>query len=426
LIRDGADSELVFFRVALNKLGERGVSILRGASQEKLEMILMKRYFELAMLLVAATCGLHAQVIDTTVCDVLKSPQSFDNKIVRIKGTVVAGFDQFVIRDENCAQDVNGIWLAYPQGTKGKAGPMAMLELKPAKNFAGTAAAPTARAAVVLDKSKDFKEFDNKLAELHSKGTALCMGCVQNTVMATVVGRLDGVASATFKRDASGKITTLGGFGSANTYPARLVIQSVSDVVAKPVDFAKVDAITAADNNNQGPGQQQSGSNPLADAQKFAAAMNGKPMGDQFAKAVGVFAKPGEQNGVVIGYGAMNEAAQADAPSTQDSPDGLEYHVTFNKDKIKPEAMEFALLHMGQHIADIRTPVKGNESAPPRVSESNAWVVSSEAAIWSGQRYVILPGAYMMWNGKWPQPEQVQNMQDALKQFLDKEVMMNM
>jgi hypothetical protein len=32
----------------------------------------------------------------------------------------------------------------------------------------------------------------------------------------------------------------------------------------------------------------------------------------------------------------------------------------------------------------------------------------------------------MMWNGKWPQPEQVQNMQDALKQFLDKEVMMNM
>src|SRR5580658_6878651 len=98
----------------------------------------MRLYLGLALLVVASACGLRAQVTDTTVCDVLKSPQSFDNKIVRIKGTVVAGFDQFVIRDVNCAQDVNSIWLAYPQGTKGKAGPMAMLELKPAKNFAGT------------------------------------------------------------------------------------------------------------------------------------------------------------------------------------------------------------------------------------------------------------------------------------------------
>jgi hypothetical protein len=385
----------------------------------------MTRYLGLALLVVASACGLHAQVTDTTVCDVLKSPQSFDNKIVRIKGTVVAGFDQFVIRDENCAQDVNGIWLAYPQGTKGKAGPMAMLELKPAKNFAGTAAAPAARAAVVLDKSKDFKDFDSKLAEVHSKGTGLCMGCAQNTVMATVVGRLDGVASATLKRDGTGKVTSLGGFGNANSYPARLVIQSVSDVAVKPVDFAKIDAITLADDKGGQQGQPAS-TDPLAAAQKFATAMNGKPMGDQFAKAVGVYPMPkAPSNGVDLGYGTINEAA-TDAPSTQDSPDGLEYHVTFNKDKIKPEAMEFALLHMGQHIADIRTPIKGNEGAPPRLSESNAWVVSSEAAIWSGQKYVILPGAYMMWNTKWPQPEQVQNMQDALKEFLDKEVMMNM
>src|ERR1700744_4118744 len=145
----------------------------------------MKKYLGLALFLIAATYGLHAQVTDATVCDVLKNPQSFDNKIVRIKGTVTAGFDQFVIHDADCGQDVNGIWLSYPQGTKAKAGPMAMLELKPAKNFGGTVAATAARTPVTLDKSKDFKEFDNQLSQVHSKGNGLCMGCIQNQVTAT-------------------------------------------------------------------------------------------------------------------------------------------------------------------------------------------------------------------------------------------------
>jgi len=37
------------------------------------------------------------------------------------------------------------------------------------------------------------------------------------------VGRLDTVADASIKRDASGKIVGFGGFGNMNAYPARLV-----------------------------------------------------------------------------------------------------------------------------------------------------------------------------------------------------------
>ena len=83
--------------------------------------------------------------VDTTVCDVVKNPQSFNGKMVRIKGTVVAGFDEFVIKDSgpDCGYQVNGIWLSYPQGTKGKAGPVAVVEVQPAHNFAGTYTAPT-------------------------------------------------------------------------------------------------------------------------------------------------------------------------------------------------------------------------------------------------------------------------------------------
>ena len=64
----------------------------------------MKRIFGLGPVCVCAcACGLYAQVVDTTVCDVLKNPKSFDGKIVRIKGTVVAGFDQFVVKDTDLA-----------------------------------------------------------------------------------------------------------------------------------------------------------------------------------------------------------------------------------------------------------------------------------------------------------------------------------
>ena len=59
----------------------------------------MKRIFGLALLVCACACGLYAQVVDTTVCDVLKNPKSFDGKIVRIKGTVVAGYDEFIVKD---------------------------------------------------------------------------------------------------------------------------------------------------------------------------------------------------------------------------------------------------------------------------------------------------------------------------------------
>src|ERR1700688_4963376 len=78
--------------------------------------------------------SLSAQVVDSTVCDVLANPQSFDGKIVRIKGVVIAGFEEFAITGSGCNQIVNAIWLAYPEGTKGKAGPVAFLRLQLDRN----------------------------------------------------------------------------------------------------------------------------------------------------------------------------------------------------------------------------------------------------------------------------------------------------
>ena len=65
--------------------------------------------------------SLSAQIVDSTVCGILANPSFFDGKIVRIKGVVIAGFEEFAIKGSGCNQMVNGIWLAYPEGTKGKA-----------------------------------------------------------------------------------------------------------------------------------------------------------------------------------------------------------------------------------------------------------------------------------------------------------------
>jgi len=91
-------------------------------------VIMMRRFLVLVLAMLGLSCALNAQVTDTTVCDVVKSPAPFNGKMVRIKGTVVAGFDEFAIKDaadSNCGFPVNAIWLAYPQGSKGKAGPTA-------------------------------------------------------------------------------------------------------------------------------------------------------------------------------------------------------------------------------------------------------------------------------------------------------------
>ena len=43
--------------------------------------------------------SLLAQIVDSTVCDILANPQSFEGKIVRIKGVVTTGFEDLPSRD---------------------------------------------------------------------------------------------------------------------------------------------------------------------------------------------------------------------------------------------------------------------------------------------------------------------------------------
>lgn len=380
----------------------------------------MKRVFVLALFLFAGACGLYAQTVDTTVCAVMKDSKSFDGKIVRLKGIASAGFDHFLIKDSTpCGYQIDGIWLSYPAGTKGKAGPVALLTIQPARNFTGKYTSPT-RAAVTLDKSKDFKQFDNLLSQPHNKGVGMCLGCARYEVSATFVGRLDAVADPTLQRDKDGKIIGFGGFGNANAYPARLVLQSVTDVTPKEVDFSKSDEVTKGDTATfQGTGDLY---DPLAAAQKSAAALAGSTAGEQAQKNIAAFGKQGEHNGVSIGYGTLNEASPKDeALGTKDSPDGVLFNCTFNLNRLQGDAQVRAIMHMGQHISDLRNAAAGTEQAPLFIMEYNAWSMTVAAALANRQKFLTLPGGMLAWNSTWPGEERSTKIDEALKSFLANE-----
>jgi hypothetical protein len=394
----------------------------------------MKRFIVLMGLLMAFESGLHAQAaappaapVDVAVCDVVKSPASFDGKMVRIKGTVVAGFDEFVIKDAtdpNCGYLVNGIWLSYPQGSKAKSGPVAILTAQPAHNFAGTLKTPT-RTPVMLDKSKDFKQFDSLLAQSHQKGADMCLGCARYEVTATLVGRLDTVADASVKRDASGKIVSLGGFGNMNAYPARLVLESVSNVTPKEIDYSKTDAVTKGDSALTPPtGSGPEFDDPFATAIKLASHVAPGPAADQTQRAIAVFPKSHEQNGVSVVHGVGNEVTP-DGLGTKDSPDGVLYNCVLNADRLQGASMVVALFHMGQHIADLRSPKPDDADAPFLINENDAWVVTSIAAIVGGQKFLTLPGGYLFFNAAWTTDEREDKMEAALKDFLSNEALLS-
>jgi hypothetical protein len=377
------------------------------------------------------SCCLYAQAVDTTVCEILNNPQSFNGKIVRIKGTVVAGFDQFVVKGADCGINVNkNIWLSYPEGTKAKAGPAVMVQLQPAHNFAGDVPA-VQRTPVSLDKnSKDFKQFDSLLATPYKKG-GMCLGCNKFEVTATLVGRLDSVAKAGVQRDSASKIIGFGGFGHMNAYAARLVLQSVSDVTSKEIDYSKALAITkddeapntlaakVAQTGASGPGL--GGGDQLAAARKMVASFApGVVAGVQLKRAIDAFGKEGDHNsGVVIVHGPGNEAAtKFEGKGAVDSPDSLLFTCTINTNRLEGDAEGRAIFFTGDNIASLRNPEPDEVGAGLYDLESHAWEITVLDIYVNKQKTLTLPGGYLVFNTAWPQADMNKTVGDAIDGFL--------
>jgi hypothetical protein len=358
----------------------------------------------------AFSCCLHAQAVDTTVCAILQNPQSFNGKIVRIKGTVAAGFDQFVVRGVGCGQQVNDIWLSYPEGIKAKAGPVTIVQLQPARNFAGTVAA-VERTPVQLDKNnKDFKQFDSLLSTPF-KGDGACPGCGRYTVTATLVGRLDGVAAGLL-RDKAGKIVEISGFGNLNAYSARLVLQSISDVTPQEIDYSKSSAATKGESV-----PENDVTDPVGATHKVAKVFGaGNALGARLERAAAVFDKPVEKGGVALKFGAANQASAKDEGKGEtDSPDGLLFSCKLDRGRLRGSASIIATAYAGTLVADIRDPQSAGGITGTYDLEYYAWQTAALGAI----------GDHLNWNKAWPSAVQDQSLDDGIKGFLGTEELLS-
>lgn len=344
--------------------------------------------------------SLFAQVTDSTVCDILANPQAFDGKIVRVKGTVIAGFEQFAIKGSGCSQPVNAIWLAYPHGTDGKAGPLAIVRLHLGRDYPADVTS-VRRSPVALDKDKDFKNFDHVLSTpARTKG--MCLGCMRFSVTATLVGRLDGVKKAGLVRDSEGKVAGLNGFGNLNRYNARLVLQSVSDISPREIDYANGEA-AAPDDAASAPGSFTPGA----------------PTADQPRRAAAAFGAEGEDNGVIINFGKPNEVPKDDSVrSNANSPDGLLFNVTFDSTLSKNPTMQVVISHVGTHIADIRSAATEIQNLSFYGAEFRAWQTSILSAAGANIKSLMLPGGYVIYSRSWPDSDFATDANRGISGFL--------
>ena len=362
------------------------------------------RYIVAAGFVAGIAVGAQAQAVDASVCDVINHPMKYDGKIVRLKGTVQVDFDSFIMRGDTCS---NSLWLSYPAGTKAKSGPAAVISMQLAANATGTPG--TARPALTLEKNQDFLMFD-LLLSTRPKTNGMCLGCVKSDVTATLVGRIDGTENAGLVRAKDGKITSLDGFGNMNQYMARMVIQSVTDVTAKEIDYSKTPKV--ADDNQGGSGKDYMALTKKSE-DGFA---KGTDAPAQVQAAIDAYGAPGQDNGVTIGFGDTANVPDGEGTkSAKNSPDGLLLTVKFDSDKLKGDALSRAIAHEGAAIVMLRDKMVASNNA----IEMKAWNTTLLVVIGSRQKTLTVPGGIVLWSDSWAAADRNANAGAGMTSYLD-------
>jgi hypothetical protein len=153
------------------------------------------------------------QPIQTTVCELVKSPASFNGKIITLRGPVQIAFEDFGLSASDCTEKkIDYLWLEYGRGPKRQPTTWCCGDMVP-------------RDRLALVQNAEFYRFHHYLTS--QKKAKACYDCYLYRVTATLTGRFDAVEP---------QPRALCGFGHLGTACGRLVIGTVSDVVADPVD----------------------------------------------------------------------------------------------------------------------------------------------------------------------------------------------
>jgi len=166
--------------------------------------------------------------IPTTLCELVNQPDRFNGKMVTVRGLVEIAFENFRLDAKDCdGRNIDAVWLEYGKGPKKQPTTWCCGDMVP-------------RDELEVLENDEFRDFHRYLTA--QKRTEGCHEgeCYLYMVTANLTGRFD---AATKTEPCPGNRNAhccpSGGFGHFGFSCARLVIQSVSDVVAKPIEPLK-------------------------------------------------------------------------------------------------------------------------------------------------------------------------------------------
>jgi hypothetical protein len=181
--------------------------------------------------------------IKTTLCDLVKQPERFNGKMVQVRATVNTGFEWNVLQDEFCHNEA--IWLEFgvtKNSIFGDAVEFAYISSPGDVNYPETLQwKPTLQPPhVKLVKDSQFRKLSKYLGKEEDIKRTGCIHCPLYNVTATLTGGFevsDGRLKALRSVDGKTRVPP-NAFGHLNGWASQLVLESVSDVVGKPVDHS--------------------------------------------------------------------------------------------------------------------------------------------------------------------------------------------
>jgi hypothetical protein len=155
----------------------------------------------------------------------LKEPQRFSGARVTVRARVQIGFEDFQLLPGDCdGRAIDSVWLEYGRGPKKQPTVWCCGDMVP-------------RDRLALRQNADFHKFHRYLTAQSRAAGCHELECLLYKVTATITGRFDAAAPQPCPGDDGRRCCFgSGGFGHFGMACARVVIESVSEVAADPVD----------------------------------------------------------------------------------------------------------------------------------------------------------------------------------------------
>jgi hypothetical protein len=167
----------------------------------------------IAVLLILGIFGRLARAettpVPSTICEIVRNPDRFDNKLVKLQATLAGNFEISAIHDP-AHDDCGSLWFTYAGG-----GPEASVSIN-------TLTPDAPRPVVQLRRDSAFQHFQDMVStKMYPRKRGIgCMDCARYEVSATMTGMVEYAGPNK-------------GFGHMNGFPVQFVLQSIEATSVK-------------------------------------------------------------------------------------------------------------------------------------------------------------------------------------------------